>query len=187
MSNVDGREGSSQQWWAGGGCLTLFGMLWDGEVCAGVQSIFPFCLKPVAGAWGEEPGEMLSRSWIPSDSESWGNWRLDSKKKKTTKNVGCPGLWEYTAEPSFKRLPVSRAGWMLREAGSCAKPHPDARAGGQGAAVRGRRALQGAEHLPGWRCASREHPELWGAKHLPPGPTDVPLERLAARCKQAGI
>lgn len=29
---------------------------WDGEVCAGVQSIFPFCLKPVAGAWGEDAG-----------------------------------------------------------------------------------------------------------------------------------
>lgn len=84
---------------------------------------------------------------------------LTAKNKKHTKTVGCPGLWEYPAEPSFKRLPVSRAGWMLREAGSCAKPQPDARAGGQGAAVRGRRALQGAEHLPGWRCAGREHPE----------------------------
>lgn len=26
MSNMDGREGSSQHWWAGGDCLILFGM-----------------------------------------------------------------------------------------------------------------------------------------------------------------
>lgn len=34
----------------------LLDPFWDGEVCAGVQSIFPFCLKPVAGAWGEDAG-----------------------------------------------------------------------------------------------------------------------------------
>lgn len=42
--------------------------------------------------------------------------------------MGCPGLWKYTAEPSLKRLPVSRIDLMFRNVFPCAKPYPYRRA-----------------------------------------------------------
>lgn len=122
---------------------------------------------------------MLSCSWIPSDSKSQGNWRLDSKE-----TMGCPGLGKYTVEPSLKRLPVSRIDLMLRDAFPCAKPYPDGRArtlaraaGSQGAAVRGRAALLspvGCRASPG-QGVSRGEANTFLL---------VLFDRPVARCKQ---